>query len=166
MKETNVLTDLDRPCAFVPTMGALHAGHQSLIRRAREFCDEVVVSVFVNPLQFEDKDDLAKYPKTPEIDAELASDAGATVLWRPDYVGTNTFEEIPEDDPRYNNKAKFLNFEWVPTGQRGKFIHHPITKYVEIYPAEWELEWENWPRLRLHFKRGIIQDYEDITGQR
>ena len=80
-----VLTDLDRPCAFVPTMGALHAGHQSLIRRAREFCDEVVVSVFVNPLQFEDKDDLAKYPKTPERDAQLASDAGATILWRPDY---------------------------------------------------------------------------------
>ena len=66
-------------------MGALHAGHQSLIRRAREFCDEVVVSVFVNPLQFEDKDDLAKYPKTPEIDAQLASEAGATILWRPDY---------------------------------------------------------------------------------
>ena len=85
MKETNVLTDLDRPCAFVPTMGALHAGHQSLIRRAREFCDEVVVSVFVNPLQFEDQDDLAKYPKTPEIDSELAKDAGATILWRPDY---------------------------------------------------------------------------------
>lgn len=85
VKETKVLTDLDRPCAFVPTMGALHAGHQSLIRRAREFCDEVVVSVFVNPLQFEDKDDLAKYPKTPEIDAQLAKDAGATILWRPDY---------------------------------------------------------------------------------
>ena len=66
-------------------MGALHAGHQSLIRRAREFCDEVVVSVFVNPLQFEDKDDLAKYPRTPEIDAQLAKDAGATILWRPDY---------------------------------------------------------------------------------
>ena len=85
VKETKVLTDLDRPCAFVPTMGALHAGHQSLIRRAREFCDEVVVSVFVNPLQFEDKDDLAKYPRTPEIDAQLAKDAGATILWRPDY---------------------------------------------------------------------------------
>ena len=85
MRETKVLTDLDRPCAFVPTMGALHAGHQSLIRRAREFCDEVVVSVFVNPLQFEDKDDLAKYPKTPEIDEQLAKDAGATILWRPDY---------------------------------------------------------------------------------
>ena len=85
MKEMKVLTDLDRPCAFVPTMGALHAGHQSLIRRARELCDEVVVSVFVNPLQFEDKDDLAKYPKTPERDAQLASEAGATILWRPEY---------------------------------------------------------------------------------
>ena len=85
MRETKVLTDLDRPCAFVPTMGALHAGHQSLIRRARELTEEVVVSVFVNPLQFEDKDDLAKYPRTPEIDAQLAKDAGATILWRPDY---------------------------------------------------------------------------------
>jgi pantoate--beta-alanine ligase len=66
-------------------MGALHAGHQSLIAKARELCDEVVVSVFVNPLQFEDKDDLAKYPRTPERDAELAQEAGATVLWTPDY---------------------------------------------------------------------------------
>ena len=85
MKVTKVLTDLDRPCAFVPTMGALHAGHQSLISKARELCDEVVVSVFVNPLQFEDKDDLAKYPRTPERDAELAQEAGATVLWTPAY---------------------------------------------------------------------------------
>ena len=66
-------------------MGALHAGHQSLIAKARELCDEVVVSVFVNPLQFEDKDDLAKYPRTPERDAELAQEAGATVLWTPAY---------------------------------------------------------------------------------
>lgn len=85
MKETTILTDIDRPCAFVPTMGALHAGHQSLIKRARELCDEVVVSVFVNPLQFEDKDDLAKYPRTPEVDFELAREAGATILWRPEY---------------------------------------------------------------------------------
>ncbi|MFM7874237.1 MAG: 4-phosphopantoate--beta-alanine ligase, partial [Actinomycetota bacterium] len=84
MKVERVLTDLKRPCAFVPTMGALHAGHQSLIKMARELCDEVIVSVFVNPLQFEDKNDLAKYPKTPEIDEELAKEAGATILWRPE----------------------------------------------------------------------------------
>ena len=80
-----VLTDLNRPCAFVPTMGALHAGHQSLISKARELCDDVVVSVFVNPLQFEDEDDLAKYPRTPERDSELAAEAGATILWTPGY---------------------------------------------------------------------------------
>ena len=84
MRIASVLPDLDRPCAFVPTMGALHAGHQSLIKIAREYADEVIVSVFVNPLQFEDKADLAKYPKTPERDAELAEAAGATLLWRPE----------------------------------------------------------------------------------
>jgi len=89
----------------------------------------------------------------------------AGVLWRPDYVGTSTFETIPEDDPRYSEKFAFLNFEWIPTGQHGKFVQHEITKYVEVYPAEWELEWENWPRLRLHFKSGILQDYENITGR-
>ena len=66
-------------------MGALHAGHQSLIQIARELCDEVVVSIFVNPLQFENKEDLAKYPRTPERDEELARAAGATILWRPNY---------------------------------------------------------------------------------
>jgi pantoate--beta-alanine ligase len=73
----------DGACAFVPTMGALHAGHASLIKRAREFSETVVVSIFINPLQFENKDDLAKYPRTPELDIELASQAGATHLWLP-----------------------------------------------------------------------------------
>jgi pantoate--beta-alanine ligase len=85
VKEVDLLTDLDNPCAFVPTMGALHAGHQSLIRRACELADEVVVSIFVNPLQFENKEDLAKYPSTPKHDGQLAKEAGATILWRPSY---------------------------------------------------------------------------------
>jgi len=74
---------VDGACAFVPTMGALHEGHASLIKRAREFSDTVVVSIFINPLQFENKDDLAKYPRTPELDATLAANAGATHLWLP-----------------------------------------------------------------------------------
>ena len=66
-------------------MGALHAGHAELIRRAREISEEVVVSVFVNPLQFENPEDLAKYPRTPERDREIAIDAGATQVWFPTY---------------------------------------------------------------------------------
>lgn len=70
---------------FIPTMGALHAGHASLITAAAKECDEVVVSVFVNPLQFNHANDLAKYPRTPERDEEIARAAGATEVWFPKY---------------------------------------------------------------------------------
>lgn len=70
---------------LVPTMGALHKGHQALIKRARSLSKEVVVSIFVNPLQFENKDDIEKYPRTPERDIQLATLAGATEVWMPDY---------------------------------------------------------------------------------
>jgi pantoate--beta-alanine ligase len=74
--------------AFVPTMGALHAGHLDLIKRARTLSDEVVVSIFVNPLQFENPEDLAKYPRDVAGDTEKALGAGATRVWAP------TYEEI------------------------------------------------------------------------
>ena len=70
---------------LVPTMGALHKGHQALIKRARSMSKEVVVSIFINPLQFENKDDLEKYPRSPERDIQLATLAGATEVWMPDY---------------------------------------------------------------------------------
>ena len=78
------MTVLKQPTtAFVPTMGALHAGHESLIKLARTLTDEVLVSIFVNPLQFENADDLAKYPRTPESDKAIALAAGATQVWLP-----------------------------------------------------------------------------------
>lgn len=70
---------------FVPTMGALHAGHAALISAARKRTDNVIVSVFVNPLQFNDPEDLKKYPRTPERDREIAMEAGATEVWLPEY---------------------------------------------------------------------------------
>jgi len=85
------------------------------------------------------------------------------LLWYPDYTGTSTFETIKEDDPRYNDKHLFLNFEWLPTGQKGKYKVYPITKYVEVYPATWTGAYEDWPRCRIHFKLGKLQDFEDIT---
>lgn len=80
---------------FVPTMGALHAGHRSLVERARRECATVVVSVFVNPTQFNDKTDLKNYPRTPEADLRLLEEVGA------DYVFMPSVEEIyPEPDTR------------------------------------------------------------------
>jgi pantoate--beta-alanine ligase len=68
---------------LVPTMGALHEGHLSLIRHARRQCDVVVVSLFVNPAQFNESSDLDRYPRREQQDAELAASAGADVLFAP-----------------------------------------------------------------------------------
>jgi pantoate--beta-alanine ligase len=68
---------------FVPTMGALHAGHASLIKRASERSKNVVVSVFVNPIQFGPNEDFAKYPKMLEKDMETAKAAGASLIYAP-----------------------------------------------------------------------------------
>jgi len=89
----------------------------------------------------------------------------AGYLWVGDYTGTNTFEIIEKDDPRYSDKHLFLNYEWIPTGVHGKYRVHAITKYVEIYPSNWEGQWEDWPRCRIHFKYGRVVEYEHITRQ-
>lgn len=103
MKTFLKVSDLKRELAtvdasgigFVPTMGALHAGHRSLVEKARRECQTVVVSVFVNPTQFNDKNDLRNYPRTPEADAALLEAAGA------DYILMPSVEEIyPEPDTR------------------------------------------------------------------
>jgi pantoate--beta-alanine ligase len=72
-----------RSIGFVPTMGALHAGHASLIERARSDCDSVVVSIFVNPLQFDRQDDLAWYPRTLDTDVDLCRSLGVDVVFSP-----------------------------------------------------------------------------------
>ena len=72
-----------RRIGLVPTMGALHAGHLSLVEAARREVDVVVVSTFVNPLQFDDPSDLAHYPRTFEQDAALAAEAGVDYLFAP-----------------------------------------------------------------------------------
>ena len=103
MKTFDKVSDLKQALAahapegigFVPTMGALHAGHRSLVEKARRECEVVVVSVFVNPTQFNDKNDLRNYPRTPEADAAVLEAAGA------DYVLMPSVEEIyPEPDTR------------------------------------------------------------------
>ena len=80
---------------LVPTMGALHEGHASLVRRSVKENDVTVVSIFVNPTQFNDKQDLAKYPRTLEADCALLEGIGATIAFAP------SVEEVyPEPDTR------------------------------------------------------------------
>ncbi|MBA3408598.1 MAG: pantoate--beta-alanine ligase [Solirubrobacterales bacterium] len=72
-----------RSVALVPTMGAFHAGHEALMRAAREQCDEVVVSLFVNPAQFDEPGDLAGYPRSEARDAAVAAELGIDALFAP-----------------------------------------------------------------------------------
>jgi pantoate--beta-alanine ligase len=85
---------------FVPTMGAMHEGHASLIRRSRTEQDVVVVSIFVNPLQFGPDDDLARYPRDEASDVALADSLGVDVVWAPpvDEVYPPGVE-LPRPDP-------------------------------------------------------------------
>jgi pantoate--beta-alanine ligase len=94
----NRLRDLNlSPVGFVPTMGALHEGHVSLVKSALEICQVAVVSIFVNPTQFNDKNDLKNYPRTPEADLELLK----KVLRESDLVFIPGIKEIyPEEDKR------------------------------------------------------------------
>jgi len=91
---------------FVPTMGALHEGHLSLIRRAKKENDLAVASIFVNPTQFNDKKDLQRYPRTLADDAKKLALAGTDLLFLPDYRG------MYPDDYRYrvseNSESRLL----------------------------------------------------------
>src|SRR4051812_16670427 len=73
-----------RTIGLVPTMGAFHAGHEALMRAARERCDEVVVSLFVNPAQFDEAGDLAAYPRDEAGDLPVAERHGVDAVFAPD----------------------------------------------------------------------------------
>ena len=108
--ELNALRSIGKTIGLVPTMGALHAGHASLVKRAVAENDVVVVSDFVNPTQFNDRNDLIKYPRTLDADCELLEKVGASFVFAP------SVEEIyPEPDTR--------QFSYAPldTVMEGKF---------------------------------------------
>lgn len=95
----------DRPqgsLGFVPTMGALHKGHISLLKRARQECDFVVLSILVNPTQFGNQSDIEQYPRTFEVDAEIAKNEGVDVAFVPSaedlYGGVPHAEKVDYGD--------------------------------------------------------------------
>lgn len=82
---------------FVPTMGNLHEGHLNLVREARKLCDTVVVSIFVNPIQFGPNEDFDSYPRTLEQDQRLLAEAGCDIVFAP------TVEQMYGNKPRLTN---------------------------------------------------------------
>ena len=84
-------------------------------------------------------------------------------LYLIDYSHTADFVELKEGDDGYNDKLALLNFRWIPNGTHGKVRPWNITKYVTIYPQNWQGDWEDWPDCRIHFKNGIVQNYEILT---
>ena len=89
------------PIGLVPTMGALHAGHRALLDAARAECDSVVMSLFVNPAQFGDRDDLERYPRDEPRDLEVAQEAGVDIVFAPSAdemypPGFQTWVEVTE----------------------------------------------------------------------
>ena len=108
--ELDIQRKAGKKIGFVPTMGALHEGHASLVRRAVAENEIVVVSVFVNPTQFNDKNDLLKYPRTLEADCELLEKEGTAYVFAP------SVEEIyPEPDTR------LFSYAPLDTVMEGKF---------------------------------------------
>lgn len=82
---TNYRQSLSKSLAFVPTMGALHDGHLSLVEEAKKSCENVIVSIFVNPLQFNNPEDLKKYPRMIQQDLDLLKNAGVNAVFLPNY---------------------------------------------------------------------------------
>jgi pantoate--beta-alanine ligase len=105
---------------LVPTMGSLHDGHLSLLRAAREECDTVVMSLFVNPTQFGDEHDLASYPRDEERDLALAQDAGVDLVFAPSTEemyppGFQTWVEVTELGSTLEGRFRPGHFRGVAT---------------------------------------------------
>jgi pantoate--beta-alanine ligase len=118
--ELRRILDPSRTTGLVPTMGAFHAGHLALFRAAREECDLVVVSLFVNPAQFDAREDLERYPRNEERDTRLADEAGVDVLFRPAVEelyppGYQTWVEVEELSRPLEGRFRPGHFRGVAT---------------------------------------------------
>jgi pantoate--beta-alanine ligase len=109
-----------RTLGFVPTMGALHEGHASLVRASKAQCQATAVSIFVNPLQFGPTEDLAKYPRTMERDSKLLQELGVDVLYAPTVdemypAGATTYVEVSGISDRLDGGSRPGHFRGVAT---------------------------------------------------
>jgi pantoate--beta-alanine ligase len=110
----------NRVIGFVPTMGALHAGHLSLVARARRDCDPVIASIFVNPKQFGPQEDFTKYPRTVEKDTQQFAAAGVQALFLPEAAeiyppGFATYVNVDGLSERFEGRTRPGHFRGVTT---------------------------------------------------
>ena len=118
------LRNENKTIGFVPTMGALHEGHLQLVRRAVAENDVAIVSVFVNPTQFNDKNDLAKYPRTLEADAALLESVGCMAVFAPEANEFYTEEEM--------NSTFQFDFAGLDEVMEGKFRPGHFNGVVQV----------------------------------
>jgi len=150
--------------ALVPTMGNLHQGHLSLVAKAKEYADKVVVSIFVNPLQFDDKSDLSAYPRTMQqdieqlttIECDLVFTPTAEVMY-PDGMAAHTVVSVPGSDDKLCGKNREGHFDGVAT---------VVTKLFNMIRADVAVFGEKDYQQLLVIKK-LVQDLNialDIVG--
>lgn len=139
-----------RSIGFVPTMGALHEGHAALLRRARAENDRVVLSVFVNPTQFNDPNDLAKYPRTLEADVALSAPYTDAVI-------APTPEVFYPDNYRYRVTENDLSRRWEGSHRPGHFdgvLTIVLKLFNVVQPTRAYFGEKDWQQLQL--VRGMV----------
>jgi pantoate--beta-alanine ligase len=138
-----------RSVGFVPTMGALHEGHAALFRAARRDCAIVLASIFINPTQFDDPRDFAKYPQTPDADAALMEAAGVDVVFAP------AVAEMYPNGTRYGVQESELSRGLCGAHRPGHFdgVLTVVMKLLQIADAE-----------RAYFGEKDYQQLELVRG--
>ncbi len=140
-----------RSVGFVPTMGALHAGHEALLARARAENERVVLSVFVNPTQFNDPNDLAKYPRTLEADVALARPYADAVIAPPPAA-------FYPDQYRYRVTEHELSRRWEGAHRPGHFdgvLTIVLKLFHVVQPTRAYFGEKDWQQLQL--VRGMVE---------
>jgi pantoate--beta-alanine ligase len=127
----NSLENKHLSLGFVPTMGALHAGHVSLLEHSKKQCDLSVCSIFVNPRQFNDPEDLKRYPRTPEKDIAMLSQSGCDVLFLPD-VG-EIYPELATESYNFGHLDKSLEAAHRPGHFNG--VAQVLSRFFTILQA-------------------------------
>lgn len=161
-KVSQALRDEGKKIAFVPTMGCLHEGHLSLMKKGREVGDVLVVSIFVNPIQFGQGEDFEKYPRDIEKDRELCEAEGADILFVP-----KTEEMYPDE---YQTAVEVL---WVTKNLCGKFrpghfrgVATVVTKLFNIVRPQYAIFGEKDYQQLVAIRR-LVKDLDldvDVLG--